>query len=141
MATIPKLMTPFQIDRGMPHHLASRLCFAARLRRAMVTATSRKRTRGAAATPGDDPKQPFERGGVAVPVLADDRAVRRAKDEAKGKGGDDRIIELPRDRHEIGDEVDRRGEPDSGESEHDLRADRDATIAEQAGEETGEVGK
>jgi hypothetical protein len=24
MATIPKLMTPFQIDRGMPHHLAGR---------------------------------------------------------------------------------------------------------------------
>jgi hypothetical protein len=25
MATIPKLMTPFQIDRGMLHHLAGRL--------------------------------------------------------------------------------------------------------------------
>jgi hypothetical protein len=27
MATIPKLMTPFQIDRGMPHHLAGRFPF------------------------------------------------------------------------------------------------------------------
>jgi len=24
MATIPKLMTPFQIDRGMPYHLTGR---------------------------------------------------------------------------------------------------------------------
>jgi hypothetical protein len=24
MATIPKLMTPFQIDRGMPRHLCGR---------------------------------------------------------------------------------------------------------------------
>jgi hypothetical protein len=24
MATIPKLMTPFQIDRGMPNHLVGR---------------------------------------------------------------------------------------------------------------------
>jgi hypothetical protein len=24
MATIPKLMTPFQIDRGIAHHLAGR---------------------------------------------------------------------------------------------------------------------
>jgi hypothetical protein len=27
MATIPKLMTPFQIDRGMPNHLAGRPTF------------------------------------------------------------------------------------------------------------------
>jgi hypothetical protein len=27
MATIPKLMTPFQIDRGMPNHLVGRFPF------------------------------------------------------------------------------------------------------------------
>ena len=76
-----------------------------------------------------------------MPVLTDDHTVSRAKDEAKGEGGDDRIVELPGDRHEVGDEVDRRREPESSESEHDLRADRDAPVAKQAGEETYEIRK
>src|SRR2546422_10522793 len=34
MATIPKLMTPFQIDRGMPYHLTGRFPLCARPSRA-----------------------------------------------------------------------------------------------------------
>src|SRR5437588_728887 len=72
MATIPKLMTPFQIDRGIPQSPREPLSFFRAASRAIVTARSRKRTRGATAAPGDDPKQPFERGGVPMPVLTDD---------------------------------------------------------------------
>src|SRR6266568_3224868 len=93
MATIPKLMTPFQIDRGIPNHLVGLFPFCARPAARMVTAPSRERTRRAAAAPRHEPEQPFERGRVAKPVLPDDRTVGRAKDESQSESGDDRVVE------------------------------------------------
>src|SRR5437879_9489909 len=47
MATIPKLMTPFQIDRGMPHHLNEPLSPFARGYAARIVAAFVKGARAA----------------------------------------------------------------------------------------------
>src|SRR5438876_4216242 len=107
MATIPKLMTPFQIDRGMPYHLAGRFSPCARLAARIINGSSRERTGRAASAPRHEPEQPFERRRISAPMFPDDRAVRRAKDEAEGEPGDDRVIERADNGNEVGDEIDR----------------------------------
>src|SRR2546425_3846193 len=82
IATIPKLMTPRQIERGIPH-LAGRssreyfLSSGSRARpsRASVAARSRKRRRRRGAAEADQTKDPIERRRIAAPVLADDPLV------------------------------------------------------------------
>src|SRR2546430_6544987 len=140
MATIPKLMTPFQIDRGMPNHLAGRFpLFARGLAARIVTAPSRERTRGAAAAPGDDPEQPFQSGRIAAPVFADDRPVCRTQHEAQGQRANDGVVQRADDRYELRNEVDWRSEPEARDPDDDLRAERDAPVAEQAAEEPDEI--
>src|SRR5436309_6808488 len=140
MATIPKLMTPFQIDRGMPIHLAGPLPFFPRgLAARIVTVPSRKRSGRAAPAPGNHPEDTLKGRGVAMPVLPHDCAVGRAEDEAQGEGRDYGIVELPRDRHEIGDEVYWRREPQARDSNDDLRAKRDARVAQQPSKHPHEI--
>src|SRR5438093_10872898 len=139
MATIPKLMTPFQIDRGMPNHLGGRFPSCARPAARILTASSRKRTRCSTAPPQDEPEQPLECGGIAAPVLANDRAVGRAQHEAERESRDDRVIERADDRDELGNEIDRRSEPQAGDADDDLRGKADAPIAKQACEKTDQI--
>src|SRR5207245_5344503 len=76
---------------------------------------------------------------VAMPVLPHDRAVGRAEDEAQGERRDDGIVELPRDRHEIGDEIYWRSEPQARDPDDDPRAERDARVAQQSSEQPNEI--
>jgi len=74
-----------------------------------------------------------------MPVLPHDCAVGRAEDEAQVEGRDYGIVELPRDRHEIGDEVYWRREPQARDSNDDLRAKRDARVAQQPSKHPHEI--
>jgi hypothetical protein len=105
----------------------------------MVTAPSRERTRRAAAAPRDETEHPFKGGRIAAPVLADDRTIGRAQDEAQGERRDDRIVQRAEDRDELRDEVYRRGEPEAGDRQDDLRAEWDTCVAEEAAEEADEI--
>src|SRR4051812_20542243 len=140
MATIPKLMTPFQIDRGIVHHLAGRFpLFARGLAARIVTVPSRKRTRPATAAPGRDPEEALERRRVAAPVLTDDRAVGRSQHEPKGERRHDRIVQRTDYRNELRDEIDRRSEPDARHREDDLRAKGNTTVAQETSEESDQI--
>src|SRR2546428_13891524 len=72
MATIPKLMTPFQIDRGMPNHLAGRFP----LLRAACRANGNGPVKGVHA---GCPARPTRRAGAAVPEWPDRRASARGR--------------------------------------------------------------
>ena len=74
-----------------------------------------------------------------MPVLPYDRLVGRAQEEPQGESRDYRIVELPGNRYEVGDEIDRRGEPEARDSEDDLCAERHARVAQQSSEQPDEV--
>src|SRR6266550_3545705 len=111
---MPKLITPRQIDRGIPH-LAGPLVPgelrssgpSARPSRASLIPSSRECRRPFATTQADEAKDPVERRRVAVPVLAHDPLIRRAEDDAERKPRDDRVVQGTHDRYEFGNEVDR----------------------------------
>ncbi|MBI4729752.1 MAG: exo-alpha-sialidase [Acidobacteria bacterium] len=82
-------------------------------------------------SPGRAQKQ-CERRGVASPEFRDHPGVDASERPAKDERGDERIVERPEDRDELGDQVDRGGDPQDGSEKQPLRRSRDARV-------TGEV--
>src|SRR2546423_10550617 len=131
MFTIPNCIEPFQMDRGTPLTSACSACRAA-------SRAQRTSLRQAALGAGE-PEDPAQRRRIAGPVLGHDLGRRRPHDEPQGERRDDRVVERAGDRHEVRDEVERHREVQRGHAEHDLRPERHPRIADEAGEEPGEV--
>jgi hypothetical protein len=74
------------------------------------------------------------------PVLAQERDPPGAQGVAKGKRGDEDVVELTRDRDEIRDQVDRHQEVSDERSQDDLAAPGHPRVAEEPAEEDQAVG-
>src|SRR5207245_9546196 len=88
IATMPKLITPRQIERGIQHLTAASSrqdprprAFPARPSRAIVACGSRQCVRRAATTETHDAEDPVERRRVTVAVPAQGPVIRRAEDQ------------------------------------------------------------
>jgi hypothetical protein len=72
-------------------------------------------------------------------VLAQRRIARAAQDRAEHGGDEDRVVEMPGDRDEVGDEVERHRDVGEHRAEQELPAARDARVAGQAPEQDDAV--
>lgn len=63
-----------------------------------------------------------------------------AKDRSENESDEDRVVELPGDRDEVGDEVNRRREVANQRAEQQLAAAWDTVVGEQAPKENDAVG-
>jgi len=73
-------------------------------------------------------------------VLPDEAGPARAQQRARDGRDEDGVVELPGDRDEVGDEVDRDGEVGDEREEEQFAAARHASIAEQPAKEDEAVG-
>jgi hypothetical protein len=73
-------------------------------------------------------------------MIEEDGRLGSPKDKAQDQRGDDRVVERPQHRDELGDQVDRRDEPREREPDEALRPSRDARVADETAEQDHEVG-
>jgi hypothetical protein len=74
-------------------------------------------------------------------VLGEYRGSARAEEEAKGECHCERVVELPGDGDEVGDEVEGKGEISEEDDDHELPASRDPRVGQQgAGRGRGSPG-
>jgi hypothetical protein len=81
-----------------------------------------------------------ERGGRARPVRCDEIGAAASKDVPQCEGDDDGVVEVARDRDEVGDEIERHEQVGDQGGKDELLASRNARIGEQSLEEHDAVG-
>jgi poly(A) polymerase len=96
----------------------------------------------ARALAGRDPcraEQAIEGGGIAAPVCTNRAHTGAPHQVSKDQCGDDRVVERPHHRQELGQQVDRRDQPDAREDEPHLRPSRHRRVPDEIAEEQDEV--
>src|SRR5581483_2421675 len=89
-----------------------------------------------ACQPQDQCEGPFR----SRPELADERLAAGAEDVAKHERDDDRVVELPGDRDEVGNEVEGQREVADEREQKQLVPARDARVVREPGDEDDAVG-